>query len=125
MIKKLILGLALFLGCISQDAMGMESLVSDIAKDPTNRDKLKNLVVALVDKSEGASRTEAVISILSGIQIDERDRVDLDKIDCMIGIVSSDWYEGCRKIHSVDYYVDGALNGEFGPYDLYSGKVCK
>ena len=123
--KKLVLGLVLLLGCVSQDAMGMESLVSDVAKDPTNRDRLEKLVVALVDKSEGASRTDAVISILSRIPIEKRDEVALDKIDCMIGIISSDWFEGYRKIHSADYYVDGALNGEFGPYDLYNGKACE
>lgn len=123
--KNLVLGLALFLGCVSQDAMGMESLVSDIAEEPTNRDRLEKLVVALVDKSEGASRTEEVISILSRVPMEKRDEVALDKIDCMIGIISSDWFEGYRKIHPADYYVDGALNDEFGPYDLYNGKACK
>lgn len=128
MMKKLFFSLVLcfgIAGMMCEDVRGMEdvkSLVSDLAKDPTNHDTLENLVDALVDKENGSSRTDEAISVLSNIHVDEQYKTALDKIDCMIGLISSDWYEGYRKIHPVEYYVDGALNGEFGPYDLYSGK---
>ena len=126
--KKLVLGLAVctsVFGMIYEDVIGIEdvkSLVSNLAKDPMNRDRLRDLVDLLVDRDNGSSRTEEAILALSNIQIEEQYKAAFDRIDCMMGIISSDWYEGYRKVRPVECYVDGTLNGEFGPYDLYSGK---
>lgn len=129
--KKLLLGIAVccgISGVVCEYANGMNSisvLVNEVAKNPDDKSKLEKLVKALVDRESGSKATDEAIISLKELSSHEVWIESLNRIDCMIYAICSDWYEGYRRIHSIDYYVCGALNGEFGPYDLYSGTCCK
>lgn len=100
----------------------IQQLVNEVAQNPTDTTKLQPLVEALIDEENGSSRTEDAIKALKSVQVAEQYKESFDHVDCMITAISSDWCVGYRRIHFADYYVKGALNGQFGPYKFYGTK---
>lgn len=123
--KKLVFGLAVCAGVLEmmcEDVIGMngvEVLVSDLAKKPDDTGKLTGLVQELIDEGTGREKTNQAIGILNTIREKDHQNEMFEKICCMLWTISYHWEVGRRLVHnSAQYYVDGALNGEFGPYDF-------
>ena len=123
--KKLVFSLVVycsFWGLVYEDVNGMnnvEVLVSDLAKNPNDKQRLTGLVQALIDESTGKEKTSQAIDILNTLREKDHQNEVFEKICCMLWTISYHWEVGYRLVHnSAQYYVDGALNGEFGPYDF-------
>ncbi len=100
----------------------IQQLVNEVAQNPTDTTRLQPLVEALIDEENGSSRTEDAIKALKSIQVAEQYKESFDHVDCMIWEIYENWGGGYKRINFINYYIDGALNGRFGPYNLYSTK---
>lgn len=122
MIKKLILGMAVctsVFGMICEDVIGMEyvkSLISDLAKNPSDREKLTVLVQCLIDEHSGNDNTYQAIDVAGTIEIPQQSSLIFDRIVCMVFSIAHDWCCGYNRLHTSDYYIGGVTVGKFGPY---------
>lgn len=122
--KKLVLGIAVccgISGVLYEYASGMNSvnaIVSDMFKTQEYKEKLDALVELMVARNDGARNTRYAIDAFGMISEKERQNEEFDKVGCMLWTLSYHWEAGYRLVHDKKYYVDGALNGTFGPYDF-------
>ena len=122
MMKKLLLGIAVCCGVSGmacEYANGMNSvaaIVSDIAEDPCNKTKLTTLVEKLTNEETGSGDTDLAIDVAQSTEVKEELKLDFEKIVCMIFGIAHDWCCGYKRMHSPEYYIEGAKTGKFGPY---------
>lgn len=116
--KKLILGCCLALVLSDGECWGMsvDSLVSQLAKDPSDDGKLTMLVNELTNEKTGSDNTDLAIDVTQSIDVREELKPDFEKVVCMIFGVAHDWCCGYKRMHFPAYYVEGAKTGKFGPY---------
>lgn len=125
MMKKLLLGIAVCCGVSGtnvENVNGMNDskvsmLVCDLAHDPTDKGRLINLTNELVNREYGEDAVDFVLDEVYTQDIPPAYRKKWDQIVSMIWSISRDWCSGSASIRKVNSYVDGAMNGIFGPYN--------
>lgn len=124
-VKSLVLSSFLVIGLVSNECCGMDvkTLVGDLAKDPSNKTKLTELVKLLVDPITGKKCASQLIDDIEEVQVGKKQKGCFKKISCMISDLYYDWGGGYQCIHEVNYYVDGAYDGFFGPY-IFGDEKC-
>jgi len=130
MMKNILCGL-MVLGCISGNCWGMKaemleqskirSLVSDVAVFPEDSADLRSLVCMLLDTNNGQKNSEMAIECCDSWKFDNN--IKLEQVACMLQTVLRDWSD-YGYVMSVDYYINGAFSGKFGPYNIPDEVDC-
>lgn len=113
MIKKLILGLAVC-GCVV--VRGMDAVVDNVVTTPLNRDVLRELVSNVMNDNKKTLQARSYIHS----KIDNLEAEEATYTQLFLYRVCSMLYQLSRdirfdEVNSLNYYVYGALNGDFGP----------
>lgn len=114
--RKMILGIAVCCGISGVNGMDT-TLIDSIISNPSDRSALTKLVSEVINDNQKTLQARSYIhSKIDGLETEglTSNELNLYRICSMLYQLSRD-IRTCG-IDSVSYYVDGAMNGSFGPY---------
>lgn len=113
--KKLLLGIAV---CCCISGVNGTDLVSVVVADPTSYHNVSLLVSSIMKDDEEITKAESALkNSARNVECGAtgHDRLTIERICCMLYSLSRDLRS--YNLSSVDYYVKGARDGLFGPFD--------
>ncbi len=114
MIRKMIIVFCMY---GSMSVSGMDKCFNNVKSDPSNREKLAQLVALCVQK-DGEAVAHSVWEMFTETE-PTTDDICWRQIGSMLHAIVFDWDRaGYYGVGDYKYYVDGAYSGRFGPFSL-------